>query len=240
VVNGGFEDDLKAWKVLSGSPYTEGYDYAHTGMAALTLRGMGGSAGPSSQAIGTMITVPAQAQRPTLSFFLMRVDAGMPWDRLSVTIGEEGATPIPLTLNRTEHGLLAHVWADLAGWQGKTVILTFRSDLTGAEPDGRLIIDDVSVGDWNTPVVLDVERPREQPQRLVVRGDNFLPGAKVRIDDMEMPATVVNATTLEVPLAPAAPVGVRSLWVTNPGGEQAQRRVVIGAPVFLPLLRYGD
>ncbi len=99
-----------------------------------------------------------------------------------------------------------------------------------------VILDEVAVGEWHTPRITSTSVPDSMSGTVTVKGENFEPGAVVRIDETPFATAFVDSATLITELAEGVKPGVRALWVKNPGGEEALTTIHVGLPNYLPLI----
>jgi hypothetical protein len=145
-----------------------------------------------------------------------------------------------LELNWSQGPIWSHAWADLGAWAGKSAVLTFAFVHPGGDNVAPIDVDEVSVGGWHTPRITSVVRPDGMTGEVKIQGENFEPGATVRVDDTALTTTFVDSTKLTAELPAGVKTGLRPLWVTNPGGEEALSTIRVGASSFLPLLVKGN
>lgn len=243
IQNGGFESGLAGWQVVGEDDpiWIEGE--GHSGGGYL-LVGNWHNMGVGQIGISQSVAVPVATVHPTLSFFVRNqpgFPAVPPLDVLSVTISEAGGGIQPLDLRAsTEAAGWIHIWADLSAWGGKQVTLTIKVTQTLPTQLGKLALDEVSLGEWHTPRIAFAEGPRELPGTITIHGENLQTGAVARMDGNDLATTFIDNTMLTAQLPQGASIGIHDLWVTNPGGEQAQGQALIGKPLFLPLVGRED
>ncbi len=237
VTNGDFEQGLTGWTArLAGEA---DLTHPHSGQSGLALIATDQQ---TTVSVAQSVTVPPADVRPTLSFFMFRDNSEPPAELLSAKVkaGAAAAVLLPLNLVDPPSWGWTHAWADLTPWAGKTVeiILEWKQEAAGSWD--IFYLDDVSVGGWRTPRITKVERPEGLSGVMTVRGENFEPGAVVALDELALATTFVDAQTLTAVVPTGAPVGVRAVWVENPGGQQALSEVRLGLPIFAPAVEWSD
>lgn len=181
------------------------------------------------------VTIPADMHQPTLSAnyvftvggarFSMVVDDGL--DRTEVFSDTEGTS-------------WQLAWADLSPWAGRQVTVTLALTQAAGAPYSQVRLDDVTLGEWPTPVIRSVEPARVDARtsaHIVFHGDNLVDKPSVKVGSVDLQDVVwVDEHTLKATLPPLPP-GIYDLWVTNPGGAanvlgDAFRS---GLPVYMPV-----
>lgn len=236
VTNGGFEDGMNGWQPIGTEPVTPNPGLSHSGYGSVGLARLrtAGTAGVSQT-----ITVPPTAGRPTLSLAVLPDSEQVSRDVLHASVTAQGGADSDLSLNWGDQADgWTYAWADLSAWGGQTVALTISVALKGGEPGG-VIVDEVAVGEWHTPRIVAVDGPAGVTGTVTVKGENFEPGAVVRIADTPLVTTFVDTNTLTAELAGVQP-GLRALWVANPRGEEALAYLRVGNPVFMPFTSKGE
>lgn len=239
VKNGDFEGGFRGWTTSTPDNLYLRSDigWPHTGEKVLLLVA---SAEPAVLSASQEVLVPPAVARPTLSFF---VRANPLWSApqagISVTVARAGQPPQELPLRTSRSEGWTHFWADLSAWGGENVNFTILATPDPFAPGLNVLLDDVVVGEWHTPRITSVQRPASMTGALTVEGENFEPGAVVRLDDTVLATTYVDDSTLAADLPVGIKPGIYALWVTNPGGEEALTSLRVGLPVFLPLISTG-
>jgi dipeptidyl aminopeptidase/acylaminoacyl peptidase len=235
VANGGFEAGQVGWYTLGDvtfeeSPYGYGQRVALLGAGASAPATVPAAAHPR---LWQVISIPAQAQQPTLSFVYALGKGEDPGDAaLLVSLATGGAevelarAAGPTTWHNTAQGAVypvwQHAWVDLTPWAGQTVTLTFT--LIPRSAGDVVQLDQVSVAAWRMPRV-DVCAPTRAAPRTAVTvdlyGENLLPGATVSLGDLNLATTYVSSTHVQAVVPANTPAGRYDLWVANPGGYRA-------------------
>jgi hypothetical protein len=183
------------------------------------------------------IDIPPNLHQPTLSLSY----------RLEVT-GNAGefqvdlnGTPI-LTSSSSTVGW-EHHWIDVSSWAGQTVTVTLSTEGTFKGGHVTVLVDEVSLGEWLTPVISTIS-PSHLPDFanavITISGENFLQGATVRLDESTTLATVwIDEHTLTAVIPLGVSLGWHDVWVLNPGGQAAlvTGGLQLGTTVNLPVVR---
>ena len=188
-------------------------------------------------------TISATLHQPTLAFSY-RLNGGRQASaaRLEVSV----SSPLTRTLVYSSSNSLEWTqgWTDLSRWSGEVVTITFALRQPVSETLATLWLDDISFGSWLTPRVLDTNLyhiTTPVSQTLIIRGENFLPGARVRLgSELELAGVEwLDEQTLRVSLPPIDWIGPLDLWVINPGGQAGVRPGALrfGQVVYLPIAR---
>lgn len=185
------------------------------------------------------LTIPLAMHTPTLSLrytYQTQDEPGKDW--LLVTVRDSQGTHEVIRTDQPANRRLA--WVDMQPWAGQTITVTVAISATANGRYTWAYLDEVSLGSWLTPAVETVSPqrlPARQATRLTIRGDNFLPGARVRLGNTQLGGvTWVDAQTLQADLPPGLAPGLYDLWVVNPDGQAAMlvNGLRIGWAVWLP------
>jgi hypothetical protein len=186
------------------------------------------------------VTIPADMPEPTLNFsYLMRAPA--PWNLSNFSvevIPQTGNTA--LIFVSTQSPAWEFKWIDLNTWKGQTVTVRFKLNQVQDEPYVQLLLDDISLGSWRTPLITQVLPPKVPagfPFNLEVHGKNFQEIPLVKIGDI--PATnveMISSELLVVSFDSTVPAGFNYLWVSNPGGPSAAYPLQVGEAIYLPMV----
>jgi len=217
------------------------YDSNHRSVHALyeaTGFGPAGTAEASQQ-----VTIPADLHQPTLSFaFKLGNIRRSHQTALEVLVRDQNDIETTLLTLRGSDAWRQE-WADLTPWAGQTVTIIFRLNQAANEPTGQAWLDGIAVGGWTTPIITSVEPDQflslDQIPVLTVKGDNYMDGVTLLLNDTPIPAdrfTRINSSTLEIIATSEIPRGCSTLKVVNPGGATAERRNAICYlyPMYLP------
>ncbi|MDW8318689.1 MAG: IPT/TIG domain-containing protein [Anaerolineae bacterium] len=187
------------------------------------------------------LTIPAAMHAPTLSLrytYQTQDEPGKDW--LLVTVRDrEGAREVLRTDEPAGRRLF---WVDMQPWSGQTITVTVAISATANGHYSWAYLDEVSLGSWLTPVVEGVSPwplPARQATRVTVRGDNFLPGARVRLGNTQLGGvTWLDAQTLQADLPAGLAPGLYDLWVVNPDGQAAMlpNGLRVGWAAWLPMV----
>lgn len=196
-------------------------------------------AGTSSLSQSTAI--PTDIHQPTLAFLYM-LDGGGGESQFQVILSDP-LTTTTLFSTTTSTPWTLH-WTDLTPWRGQTVTVTFAVEQAAGEPPLHVYLDEVALGPWETPVLLQTYPLQVEygaAAILVITGENFLPTPTVRVGDVTLTEVQLSdEQRLEATLPPTLAPGVYDLTVTNPGGVASRRMgaLVIGERLYLPLLLF--
>lgn len=218
-------------RILGDGPgsYNGPYVYRETPLVATS----------GTAAIKQSLTVPTT--NPTLAFMyaLRGITAGN-GSRLDVVVTGNGSSTTVQSITAGAGWTLASV--DLRQWAGQTVDVAIVVRQNEGAPPATALIDDVSVGSWQTPVITSVT-PGSIPSpstatEIIIRGENFLSASTVQLgatplDDVQR----IDDQTLRVRVPAGIKPGRYELWVINPGGQAAAYpQFLIGKEVLLPLI----
>ena len=220
-----------------GAPQMLGYDMSGSGV--MYFRTAARLAQSAVSSLAQTVTIPSQMHRPTLGFWY-RIDGATTnsQTRFVVSVTAGAAT------TEVYSATVAPDWqqqaVDLSPWRGQTV--TVGLDLRQAAGDfyETLLLDTVTLGSWLTPAPASIQPealPAFTTARLTIRGDNFLPGASVRVGATPLNGVAwVDAQTLQVDLPSSFGAGMYDLWVVNPGGQASAlpAGLRLGRFVWLP------
>lgn len=185
--------------------------------------------------VSQSIVIPADLHRPTLAVNYASTGQALP---LSIRI-DAGMTTTEV-FSKTAAATWQLASADLSAWAGRQVTVTFAMTQPAGLPYGQIRLDDITVGEWTTPVIQGIAPARVDVQtgaHIVLRGANFMDKPSVKIGPVELPDVVwVDEHTIEATLPPVLPVGIYDVWVTNPGGaaNMLGQAFHSGWPVYLP------
>lgn len=193
------------------------------------------SAGEAS--IRQSVVVPVT--KPTLAFGYNLSGTSAADSKLDVIITQAGVSETVFSATTSTGWSLASV--DLGRWAGQTIDVALTLHQASNALPASALIDDVSVGSWQTPVIAGMTPPTVatpgQATQLTITGENFVATPTVRIG-----ATVLNDVqwideqTLHATVPAGMKLGRHDLWITNPGGQVAVQQLVIGKEVLLPLM----
>lgn len=177
---------------------------------------------PAASSLAQTLTIPAAMHRPTLSFWYRIDGAVADSETRFVASVAAGATSTEVYSATQAPDWRLHA-VDLTPWRGQTVTVRLEFQQASGDFYETLLLDSITLGSWLTPVPVSVEPealPAYAAARLTIRGDNFLPGATVRVGTAPLTSvTWINAQTLEVDLPASFGAGMVDLWVVNPGGQ---------------------
>ena len=245
VQNGHFESDpAPTWNVSGEVALTTRAAGAHSGRHGLQL---GWESGGISR-IAQTITLPPDIHAPTLSFvYRYQSEIPMPPDAFSLVAQDtEGhATPLLATNANTFSPTLtdgwAHAWFDMDAWRGETITLTFALTNTMQEAPTWVILDEVTLGAWESPSITAIAPTRIEAQStaaITITGANFIPTPTVTFG--ATPATSVqwlDEHSLRVTPPASLTPGLHHVSVSNPGGATATllNGLQVGYRVLLPV-----
>jgi len=205
-----------------------------------------------SVSISEQIAIPTDLHRPTLSFMYSlhgAVEGGHSMFDVAVT-QDKGVTTTQV-FSATADTPWTLGWVDMAPWAGQTVTVTVSVRQAANEPYIRLLLDDVSLGSWLTPVVGAVTPLHLSPgvaTPITITGQNFVAippgtlyvkGPMLYLNDIAVPNVHwVDTTTLSA-VTPPLLAGVYGIRVSNPEGQESAlpAYVMVGQQVYLPVIR---
>lgn len=261
VINGRFEDTPSdtGWQFENGCAPALGGERGHLLQLGNQLYQGCPSDGPhrASQAIAGSLT--ATMHKPTLAFVYAMPQIYSPptpedepvWPlRVSVTeAGLDATSPLTVTTVFT-HGF--HIqgetlaWVDMTPWAGRDITITFDLSETAGLPASKVLLDEISMTPWETPVVhgaaLAAESAAVQPATLVITGENFITTPTVSlVTDAGLETLTLAAPSTETELRVVWPSGNAPgryrVRVANPSGLYSEFNFMVNLPitVFLPL-----
>jgi hypothetical protein len=197
--------------------YRQFYNHRRLAMAAQA----------ASSSLERTIQVPSDLNHPTLSFLYRWVGYASAGTHFSATLTPVSG-PVVNLLQNIKGGDWQPVWADLSPYAGQSVVLRFQFDQAAGERSAFALIDEVSLGSWNTPVIEQITTfqicpPQSADVQLQVIVKNFQDGGQILVAGQ--PVTLISyqpdngEMTFQLPQNMAN--GPLSLQVINPGGADA-------------------
>jgi hypothetical protein len=183
------------------------------------------------------VTIPAAAHQPAFGAVVRQVVPIPTGQRLLLQVDHGGELTDVATVTEFT-GEWQIVSADLTPWAGQTVTATLRYEQPAGSIASALFVDDVSLGDWRTPVITavsPVKVPKGSP--ITLTGLNFMPGATVRVGTVAWAVISAETTTLTAAMPATMPPGLYPVFVRNPGGEEAAWAwLQVGERLLLPVI----
>jgi hypothetical protein len=141
-----FDHDQAMYGLWAGKQTSTNYQFFFANLTA---------PGPSDASISQTVTIPAEMQNPTLSFFLR-----MSYSEYSGGVFDfrVNGTSVGVNLAATVDGYYYHGWVDMSPWAGQTIEVKFnvRGTYEFMDPYApRFWIDEVSLGTWQPARPLD-------------------------------------------------------------------------------------
>ena len=133
-------------------------------------------------------------------------------------------------------------WVDMSPWSGQSVTVTFVADSGAGETPIKLMLDDVSLGPWYTPLPRTASLSHLDfgvGGTIVITGENFLQSPTLFLGDTKLPDTKwINSNTIQATIPLDTPAGIYNLKVINPGGQVSYlpTTIAIGKQSYLPLI----
>lgn len=203
--------------------------------------------GVEQASLSQTVSLPADMHEPTLSFFYKLNEAGantQPDFRVLLT--PQGGSPVTIFQadGKDEAPQWRHAWFDLNPWLGQTVNLAFVNEQSAAGNAANVIIDEVSVGGWTTPILTAftparVNYPYTANAWVEITGANLMDGVKVWFNNTASPEVDwISDTTIRCRVPAGLTVGEYRIRLENPGGVTSAftQRFQVGQKTFLPLL----
>jgi hypothetical protein len=191
---------------------------------------------PFVTSIAQTITVPGTMINPTLSFNYRQITG----DDSGVFFGAINGTTV---FTGSQNTRWEQQWVDLTPWLGQTVELKFSSGFNPLESSFSADLDNVSVGEWLTPVITSVTPGKFMEswtsQVITLSGENFIDPVTVKIGDQAAtPVIFIDENTLQVSLPDGLTPGTYAITVTNPEGQTGVKpsALWLGITQFLPML----
>lgn len=243
--NGGFEvGDLNDWIVTGTLPAKATTLVYHTGSKAASI-GPDLSLEAGQAFLSQVITLPTDLHQPTLAF-MYQFSGTSPLGQSSLEVNVSNSVSATQVFSAATSTTSWHLaWVDFQPWTGQTVTVSFAVQQAANEPYLRLFLDDVSLNSWLTPIVNDVSPSRVEAgisTSITVTGENFvnLPGEPTMLlDDVVVPDVHwVNAATITATIPATVPIGIHSLWVVNPSGQEGlwPGKLAVGKQIYLPVV----
>jgi len=189
--------------------------------------------------ISQSMTIPSDMHAPTLAFmYALHGVTAASNSRLSVVVGSPqlGSQAVFSTTTSLEW---THHWIDMQPWAGQLVSITVTLDQASSEPSAHLLLDDVSLGSWQTPIIRQVTpkaivTPSEQTV-LTITGDNFLATPSVYLGTTALAnVQLLDDHTVQATVSAGMKPGHYDLWVVNPAGQSAIRpNLLVGREVYM-------
>lgn len=263
ILDGNFEAaSLGSWQGLGDPAPATTNTAAHTGNYAVSLGS--DNAGPmvlesastgyypiipvdhnqtsnSLYGISRSLHIPSDMHQPTLSFWFLSPRVGSPENRVYATVTHDLDTTEVISTTPTA-GDWGHAWADMSPWAGQDVTITIGYRLSTGSPLVPLVIDEIVLGSWLTPVITEITPSpiaSGAPIDIIITGQNFFSTPQVHIDGHPVPDVHwQDEHTLQVQLPGGLPPGTYEIRVTNPGGQVgvAPGGLKIGQQIYLPFV----
>lgn len=195
--------------------------------------------------------VPADLHQPTVALLQRRsVPDTAESDRLTVAVADAAGQTTPLSAAVAGAPDWSLAWFDMTPWLGQSVTLTLGFETTA---DGRFTqvdVDEIVLGSWLTPVITGVSQAHIEAftaTAVTVSGANFIrsgadPGGlpALQLNGVAIPAVQWHDDATLTALLPPLSPGNYSVWITNPGGQQAvlPSSLQVGRPTYLPLVSH--
>jgi TolB protein len=183
------------------------------------------------------VTIPATMHRPTLSFM---------YNLIGATPANGSRFEVQLTRDTTSSTIFStdtrtpwkQAWVDLQPWAGQTVDLSFVLYQASDAPHAQVLVDDVSLGSWLTPVIKSVAPTRaDAGTSITITGENFIATPKVYINTLALSnVRWLDEQTLQAILPPRVRPGAYTVTVVNPGNQKTalSNGIRIGWQVYAP------
>ena len=209
VQNGGFESGLADWG--TAGDVQPAPSAVHTGAAGAQLTG--------AAAFSQTVWVDPAWNAPTLSLrYWLPGDlpTGTFTVELSASLSPSGTlTSTVLTVTQATDGWM-HAWADLSSYSGLTATLTAGLD------SGQALVDEISLGPWETPVVSAASPNTWEgggSALLTIQGQNFVDGCQAWLGETQLTdVTWISSTQITAQAPASLPGGPLDLTVANPSG----------------------
>ena len=184
------------------------------------------------------VTIPADMHRPTLAANYASSGGTAP---LSIRVDTGISATEVFSATAKAAWQLAH--ADLTPWAGQQVTVTLMLHQMPGTAYTQIRVDDVTLGEWTTPVIASVDPPRAEAftaTPIVIHGMNFIATPIVRVGPVEAEnVSWIDEQTLQATVPATLGPGIHDLWVTNPGDAATLLAGAFrsGKPTYLPLIR---
>lgn len=207
----------------------------------------GGTTPVADAQTGTLrqvVVIPAELRHPTLAFMYsmhggITGSSSFTVDVTMQTSGELTSTNV-FSSSITTPWVLG--WADMTPWAGQQVVVTFALKQAAGDMPVRVDLDEVSLGEWASPVVTGVEgveRALMPGSTILIHGENFTPAARVLLGDQPLDdVRWISENELQAMLMSSLPSGYYVLTVENDGGNRSAygRLVSVGQQIFVPVV----
>ena len=245
IINPGFETQiLDDWQTSGCVQVTSILVHSGTRAAILGISWPQPDDPMDGEAILSQSFQVPEVNQPTLSLLYRQLGQVGPNGSMSGMLFAEGSSIGVPIFTTTQSVGWQHAWLDLTPWIGQTVRLEFKLTQVAGEPYTYLLVDDVTVGAWTTPLL---EQIGPQPVflaagqstvNLTLTGENFMPGAQVLVDGQALASGVtwLDEGHIQV-LLPTTGYAVYSLRVENPGGARSSiQALTVGQRLFIPVI----
>lgn len=194
-------------------------------------------AAAGSAALRQSVTIPAGMNRPTLSFmYNLSGAAAANGSRFEVQL--IGSTATSTIFSADSATPWKQGWVDLQPWAGQTVELMFVLNQASNAPHAHVLLDDISLGSWLTPVIEAVSPARaDAGTSITITGENFMATPKVYLNTIALSnVSWLDAQTVQATLPPTLRPGLYTVTVANPGNQKTALAdgVRIGWQVYVP------
>jgi len=133
-------------------------------------------------------------------------------------------------------------WIDMQPWAGETITITLSLDQAADEPYVQLLLDEISLGSWLTPIITNVIPNKsmdwnQNPTTIAISGVNFIETPTVRISEVPvLDVQWIDENTITAIVPSDIPPGKYDVWVTNPEGQEAVlvEGLQLGELIYLP------
>ncbi|MFZ1792283.1 MAG: hypothetical protein WAU96_02565 [Anaerolineae bacterium] len=191
-----------------------------------------------SPSVQQVIAIPSDLHKAILAFQNKQTNH-LGYDIKTQVIVESPSKIISASVSSPQWQLFTK---DVSEFSGQTITLSVSLDHPVVYSFDQVLIDQVSIGGWETPTALDVTPTRvpnpEQATTLTITGENFFGAPIVRARNIPANSvTVVNENTIQATWNGTLPVGILNIEVENPGGALAvlNWKVISGNPIFVYL-----
>lgn len=198
----------------------------------------------SQSAINQVLTLPANAHRPTLSFLWQSSGGGISTSISSMlrVFVSNGLTTTLIYSSSEGSSEWRHAWVDLSSWSGQSITLSLSARSVGYPSGVRIWLDEISLGSWLTPIVTDVSPSKVDVSAgkvITITGQNFITTPAAQAGNTALlNVQRLNDTTLRATLPTGLSPGKYDIWVINPGGQDnvLPGGLQVGKLVYLPTI----
>lgn len=225
------------------------------------LREIPRSTVPAESSVAKTIAIPIDLNQPTLSFMYALYGGDPAVDNPTHRIVNSALQPssaiegsdfvVTVTAGVTTTAVFSSAtttdwrigWADLSGWRGEMITVTFTLRQAEGESYLQAYVDDVALGAWNTPVIESLDQttvPAGQTTNVLLHGRNLRAGMAIRLGNENVGNVTVDegAGTAVISIPSTMSPGVYPIYLTAGGSAYPvySGTIFVGEQLWLPII----